>query len=310
MWGESTYTMRFAPRFQGVLVALLLVGTVATIGGAAAIWIDRQPLSTPRWTATSSRLIANSEIRRAIAGYAVRRAFTANGIDAALGHVLPGPLASRAETALRRSASGLAVSLLASGPGQQAWRAANRQTHAQLLIALDHARGNQEVILDLTPLLRDLVSALAGTTIARAIPGSSQVLAVHSPRAGQLVVARPDRVRRLRREAAVIRILAWVLPLSALAAFLLALALARGRRARTLSAVGYGLVVAGAVILAARVALRAPLADALVSTSTDRGAVRAAWTIATSGLRSSGVAIAIAGLVVVVVSWGMRLVRR
>ena len=288
----------------------LILATLATIGGAAARWIDRQALSTPAWTATSGRLIADPPVRRAISTYAVDQALGAAGIDGALERVLPGSLASSARTSLRRAAVGLSDGLLAGGVGRRLWTTANRQAQSRLLAAVDHPRRHAGVTLDLASLLHELLRSLADSTVARAIPGSAQVLDVHSPHAGRLVLLGPGQVSTLRPGVRAVRTLSWALPVAALALFALALAVARGRRAVALSRIGYALVVAGAVVLAGRALAQYGLADGLVSSSTDRAAVRAAWLIATDQLRGTGEAILIAGGVVALVGLSWRLLRR
>ena len=295
-----------------LLVALaLVVGTLATIGGAGARWIDRQTLDTPTWVDTSSRLIADPDVRRAVAAYAVRQVFVGNGIDAALHRVAPAPLAARAESSLRTTATRIAGGVLADGPARRLWRTANRQAQTELLAVIDHPRpGHETVTLQLGPLLHDLLGALAGSTVARSIPGAGALLSVQSTGAGRLVVLAPDRVRSLRGDVSTVRTLAWALPAIALVAFLFALAVAAGWRRATLSAIGYCLVIAGAIVLVARPLLRSLVADALVSSSTDRTAVGAGWMIATSQLRDAGEAVLVGGGVVAAVSWALRLLRR
>ncbi len=293
---------------HGFLVALALVlGTLATIGGAGARWIDRQTLDTATWVHTASRLIADPQVRRGVADYAVREALTANGIDSELHRLLPAAVADRVQATVHRTATQLAGGVLVSGPARRAWRIANRQAQTELLSVLEDPRpGHETVTLALGPLLHDLLQALAGSTVAHAIPGAGRLLSAQSPTAGRLVVLRPDRVRTLRGDVSTVRTLAWALPALALAAFLVALAIASGRRGATLSRIGYCLILAGALVLIARPLLRSPIADALVSGSIDRTAVGAGWMIATSQLRNLGEAVVVGGGVVAVVSWALR----
>ena len=137
--------------------------------------MDRPPDARhPNWLDTSSRLIADPDVRRGVADYAVRQVFAGNGIDAALHHVLPASVAAHAESSLHRAATRIAGGVLAGGPARRLWRTANRQAQPELLAVIDHPRpGHETVTLQLGPLLHDLLGALAGSTVARAIPGAA-----------------------------------------------------------------------------------------------------------------------------------------
>lgn len=296
-------------RSHGLLVALLLaIGTLAAIAAAGAWWIDRQALSTPRWTTTSSRLIANGHVRTAISDYAVREAFAGNGIDAALGHALPSDIARHTRSELHHAASRLVDELLSSGPGRRAWRDANRSAHAQLVASVNDSNRRAGITLDLAPLLHDLLHRLARTPVARSIPGGEQVLGAPA-HAARLQVATPDRTRTVAGWLRPVRTLVWALPLGALVAFVLAIMLSGWRRAVTFTRVGYCLVLAGAVVLVARALAGPAVANGAVSSATDRRGVRAAWSIATGDLRTAGVAALVAGVIVALVGLVSRLVR-
>jgi hypothetical protein len=93
-------------------------------------------------------------------------------------------------------------------------------------------------------------------------------------------------------------------------AFALALIIAYGWRAAVLSRIGYALAFAGAIALVLRAVLQYPLSAVFVTSSTDRGAVRAAWLIGTSDLRTTAIEVLIAGVGVAVVGWVLRVVAR
>ncbi|MGH2908894.1 MAG: hypothetical protein ACRDK8_06315, partial [Solirubrobacteraceae bacterium] len=62
----------------GLLLSLATWTAVAAIG---ARWIDDQLLSRPGWASTSRRLIADRQVRRAIAAFSVDQAFAGIGTD-------------------------------------------------------------------------------------------------------------------------------------------------------------------------------------------------------------------------------------
>jgi hypothetical protein len=301
--------MSFRP--HRILVSLLLfLATWVTVAAIGVHWIDHQLLSTPNWTRTSRRMIANGPVRRAIADFSVDQAFGAAGIDSAISHVLPGAAATTVQGTLHHVASGESDTLLSTRAGRQAWTRATRQAQADLLSAVRHPGRRQGVVLDLSPLLRDVVQSVAGSSVAEAIPGSSQVLSVRSPSAGRLVVLRPAQLHGLRAGVRTAQTLGWALPLIGLGLFALALIIAYGWRAAVLSRVGYALGFAGAIALALRAVLQYPLSTVFVASSTDRAAVRAAWLIGTSDLRTTAIEVLIAGAAVAVVGWVLRFVAR
>lgn len=285
----------------GLLLSLATWTAVASIG---ARWIDDQLLSRPAWASTSHRLIADRQVRRAIASFSVDQAFGAAGIDAEISRLLPGGLASTAERRLHRVAASAANRVLSSRAGRRAWQRASDQAQSGLLAAIGSPR--RSVVLNLSSLLRHIVDGVAGSAAARAIPGSSQLLTVRSRTAGRLVVLRPGQLRSLRTGVRTARTLGWALPVITLGLYALALLLGYGWRARVLSRIGYSLAAAGAIALALRYLLRYPLAALFVSSSADRPAVRAAWLIGTSDARTLAIEVLIAGAVVAVVSWVLR----
>jgi len=286
-----------------LLVGLLLsLATWVAVAAIGARWMDDQLLSRSGWASTSHRLIADRHVRRAIAGFSVDQAFGAAGIDAELSRVLPGSVAGAAKQRLRSAATTAADTVLSTRAGRRAWQRATDQAQSDLLAAVDSPNQRRAVVLNLSPLLSDIVGSVAGSAAARAIPGSSQVLTVRSPTAGRLVVLRPHRLRGLRTGVSTARTLAWALPVIALGLYALVLLLAIGWRARALSRIGYSLAAAGAIALALRYVLQYPLSAVFVSSSSDRTAVRAAWLIGTSDARSLGLEVLIAGGVIAVVS--------
>jgi hypothetical protein len=294
-----------------LLVGLLLsLATWVAVAAIGARWMDDQLLSRSGWASTSHRMIADPHVRRAIAGFSVNQAFGAAGIDAELSRVLPGSLATAAKQRLHSAGTTAADRVLSTRAGRTAWQRATDQAQSDLLAAVDSPGRRRAVVLNLSPLLSDVVGAVAGSAAARAIPGSSQVLTVRSPTAGRLVVLRPRQLRGLRTGVSTARTLGWALPVIALGLYALALLLGYGWRARVLSRIGYSLALAGVIALALRYVLQYPLSAVFVTSSTDRTAVRSAWLIGTSDARTLAIEVLIAGAAVAVISWVLRAVSR
>lgn len=290
----------------GLLLSLATWTAVASIG---ARWITDQLLSRSGWASTSHRLISDRQVRRAIAQFSVDQAFSGAGIDAEITRLVPGPLGSAAKQRLHRVGASAASTVLSSRAGRRAWQRAADQAQSGLLAAIDSPGARRSVVLNLSPLLGDVVDAVTGSNAARAIPGGSQLLSLRPGSAGRLVVLRPGQLKPLRTGVSAARTLAWALPAITLGLYALALLLGYGWRARVLSRIGYSLAAAGAVALLLRYVLQYPLSAAFVTSSIDRTAVRAAWMISTSTAETLAIEVLIAGAVVVAASWVLRAVR-
>lgn len=292
----------------GAIAVSLVLATIAAFAAIYGLWLNRQALSTRGWTNTSSHLIANNEVRGAVADVAQRELFAAVHVDRVLGSVLPSVAAGPAERGLAGLARRLAGSILASRAARTVWRTANQQAHRQLLeILADRRRG--PVYLDLTPLLGDLVRALDSSAPVAAIPGaSSRLFVIGAPHAGRLQVLSADQVDRVRGVVNAVRRFTVALCIAAAAWFALAVVMARGWPAGALAAVGCCAMIAGAAALGARALLGSVLSHQLVPASEPliRRGTQAAWLVGSSQLRTLGLEVAVAGGVVMFVGLMLR----
>ena len=295
---------------HGLIVWMLLgIATLTTIGGIGARWLDDQVLSTSGWTHASGQVFGNPTVRRAVSNFAVQRAFQDGGIDQALDSALGDTAGGVASVRLRAASAPIADRVLGSRPARRAWRRANRSAQRQLVRSLEGSRGGP-VVLDLSPIVVSVLDGLAGSSVAQAIPGAASALRAPRPHAGRITVLTASQARPVRSAVSVVRVLAWALWAAATAAFAVALLLASGRRARTLSRIGYRLVFAGAIVLLVRWLFQFVFADLVATLGVDRAALRAGWTGATADLRTLATGVLVVGVVVAVVSWGVRLVSR
>src|SRR3954447_16798100 len=76
----------------GVVLSLAIL---TGFGAVFATWVKRQALDTNNWTDTSTKLLANKEIRTALGAYLVNELFTSNDVAARVAEILP-PQAARA----------------------------------------------------------------------------------------------------------------------------------------------------------------------------------------------------------------------
>jgi hypothetical protein len=287
----------------GLVVALLAVAMLTALTGSAAVWLDRQVISNRGWAQTSPRLIANRDVRTAVARFAVDELYRQTHVASIVDQVLPAPLDAPALTRLRALGLRLAQSILATGTARTVWNAANRVAHRDLLADLDR-NANGRISLDLTVLLHRLIAQLVDNPLVKAIPGGGQRLFVLSaPRPGQIPILSAAQVRRARGTVNGIRGLSVVLTAATVLLIALAVMVARGWRGQALTAAGVCLAIVGGAILAARALIAPALADGLVSASASayRPAAKAAWLIGTTQLRTAGIVCAVAGGVLALV---------
>jgi Short C-terminal domain len=282
---------------------VLVLATLLLILGTFAVWLNRQLLNTDNWTNTSTQLLENKQIREQIADYLVTELYANVDVAGELQAVLPKqvkPLAGPAASGLRNLATEAANSALESSLFQNLWRTANRAAHTQFVNLLEGndvgplSSGNGKVTLDLAA----VVSKLAGdigvpqSLIAKIPPGVGQLQIVDSK---QLATAQ-DATSALRALVVVLWILVPLL-------FALAIYLARGRRRLLLAGTGFGIIIAGLLVLVARNVIGGVVVDDLAKTDAVRPAANAVWTISTSLLVQAAQGAIFVGVVVVFAAW-------
>jgi hypothetical protein len=288
-------------------LALIVVASVLSFLAIFAVWADRQLLNTDNWTETSSELIENDAIRTQVSTFLVDELYTNVDVKGELEQVFArvlGPagadrLAGPAAGALRTAADRGVDALLARPVPQQVWENANRRAHERLLFVVEGggdvlSTSGGDVTLDLSALLSQTQSNLGvGGRVQEKLPeGAAQIVLFKST---QLELAQ-DAVKLLKT-------LAIVFVLLALALFALAIFLARGWRREALRACGIGLLFAGAAGLLARTLAGDAVVDALATTEAVRPAAEAAWSIGTSLLQQVATATLIYGVVIVFAAW-------
>src|SRR5215211_64242 len=287
---------------RGAVYALLIAGTLTTFLAIAAIWVNRQVLETDNWTETSSELLEDQEIRAAVSTVLVDQLYAKVDVTGELRAALPpraAPLAAPAAGAVRNLAERGANEALQRPRVQALWENANRVAHEQLLrIVKGGGEGvstdNGTVTLNLGVILQDFADRTGvGGRAAEKI----------GPDGAQIEVLRSDQLGFAQDVANLLRPLALVLTLLALAMFGGAIALARDRRRQTLRAAGFGFIVAGILALVLRSLAGGAIVDALAKTEAVRPAVESVWRIGTSLLVEVATAAIIYGVVAVLAAW-------
>lgn len=123
---SRTAATRRVHRF--LVPTLLVLATVIGIGGAFAVWVNRQALNTSNWSSTSSQILENKQVQTALSAYLVHELFTNVDVSADLQKVLPKqlqPLSGPAAAGVQQLASQVAPRVLASPQVQAAWVQAN-----------------------------------------------------------------------------------------------------------------------------------------------------------------------------------------
>ncbi len=323
---ESPVAGPVAGRVHRFLVpALLVLATVIGIGGAFAIWVNRQALNTADWSSTSSKILEDKQVQTALSAYLVHELFTNVNVSADLQTELPKqlqPFAGPAAAGLQQLAGQLVPRVLATPAVQRAWVQANVAAHKELLRVLaggGPVASTQSGVVSLN--LHALVTQLAAT-----VGLSSQVAAVQSklqgstgtkvraaaqqklgvtlpPASGQFVILRSKWLKFAQNVANAVRGLAIVLPALGILLFALAVYLARGRRRRTLRTTGWCFVLIGAALLLIRRVAGDALVNGLVKASANQPAAHQVWNIGTSLLHDISIAMIVYGLVIVASAW-------
>jgi hypothetical protein len=289
------------PRHKGLAKVLVVLGSVLVVIACFSTWAERQALNTDDWVHTSSKLLENEQIQKALANYAVDQLYANVNVNAELEKVLPKNfkgLSGPASTGLRSVATDGVQRALGTSRFQQLWQNANRAAHKTLIDIIENrgtavSTNNGVVALKLQPLLVQAASELGlPTSITDKLP----------PDAGNLTILRSDQLSFAQTIAKLIRGIALITSLLALAFFALAIYLSRGYRWITVLGVGIGFVVVGVVVLILREVIGNVLVQSL-ATETAKPAADAAWSIGTSLLASIAKQVIVYGIFFVIAAW-------
>jgi hypothetical protein len=296
---------------NGILINVLLVlTTVLAVLAMLAIWANSELLNPDNWASTSRQFLQNAQVRTATANYLVDQLSDSLNVSGVIGSEVPPalqPFVSGAAEDLRKAAAAGIQRALARPDVQSAWATANRvaaQTFVDIVEGHSRAvsvRGG-EVTLDLRTVLEAVSARLSlPVDLGAQLPAS----------AAQLKILRSDQLSLVRRGGKTLRGLAIVLAIVVPLLYLLVIAIARGRRRRTLIWVGVSLIVAGAAVLLVRLIAVAAIPSSLVDDASLRPAAGEVVSIATTVLVRIAVGVMVAGAVIAVAAWfvGSRFVR-
>ncbi len=275
---------------------MLGLAAILSVVGIFAVWANRQLLDTSYWADTNTKLLENHAIQEQLSTYLTDQIYANIDVAGELRAGLPKqlkPLAGPAASGLRSLAEKGIVLALERPRVQQLWRTANEITHKQFVNLIENkgkvikTPGGGAVFLDLRPIVSELATRLgAPSSAAEKIPANVARIKIVSSKA----------LEAMQAAVRVLRGLAIVLPLLVLLLFGGAIALARGRRSRTLLNVGLVMIGAGLVTLVARSIVGSQVVNSLATTEAVRPAANAAWSIGTSLLVDVAVAMIFIGV--------------
>jgi hypothetical protein len=225
---------------------LIALGTVLATLAIFAVWVERQALDTDEWVTTSEELLEDEDIEIALSDYLVEELYTSVDVQGELEARLPAqvkPLAGPLAGGLRQLATQAARRALEGPRVQAAWAEANRAAHQTLIELVEDKGDATEVNLELKPLVTDLADRVGiSANVADKLP----------PDVGSLQILSEDQIDGAQKITKVMRGLALLLSLLALASFGIAIYLSRDHRPTTVLWSGVGLIIAGLAALAIR----------------------------------------------------------
>jgi len=292
--------VRSGSRTVAVSALVVLAGLLLFLS-SFAVWVDRVALSTDVFVSTSTELIEDDAIRKAVATRAVDELYANVDVEAEIKDPLPEDLESASgpvAAGLRQVAPLIVERALQQPALQRLWAAALEQSHETLVAVLegDQATVSTQggvVTLDLEQIILDAADRLGiGKQVADNLPED----------VGRIEILRSNELDTAQDAFQLLKTLAWLLPILTLALFALTLGISRSRRA-TVRGIGIAIVVVGVVGLVAANLTGNYLVDSLVNDRDTREAAGNAWDILTVLLRSSFWLLSVVGVLFVLAAW-------
>ena len=296
-----------------IAVVLVVLATLTGILALVSTWVKREVYDTDQWVATSSELLANDEIRGQLADYLTTEIFSSGIVQQELSEVLPpkaAPLAGPAASGLSQLFNKAVNQILQTSAVQSLWEQANRAaSEAFIAVANDEpiatgVLGDAQAklteaqakaggtTLDLTTIKQEITQKL-GIQLPDSGLGSGQALEA-SVKAGNaqagLEILAPNEISTIQDVSKIIEKGSVILFIVTILLFVIALAIARGTRLRTLTSIGLSFVVIGVATLTIRNVLGTELTNTLAATDSAKPAISAAFDIGTGLLKTMAVA--------------------
>lgn len=278
---------------------LVVLATILALVASMTVWTKRQLLDTDNWTSSSTKILADDDVRAALSSRLVNLLNERVDIQAQLEERLPARAQGAAPFAAAavQSATGRVVdTFLSSAQAQELWERANRRAHGALINVLEGKDAGRistaggDVVLDLRPLIGQ---------IAERLGIEDRVKQNASPTSGEIVLLRSDQLDVAQKAVQVLKALTVWLAVAVLALYGLAIYLARGRRRTVLMGAGAGFVFVGLVLLAIRRVAGNAVVDSLVQVEANRPAVRTIWLVETDLMKDLAVGLLAYGILAI-----------
>jgi hypothetical protein len=288
---------------RGVLVwSLFVLATILLFVSSLTVWSKRQLLDDQAWANSSTQLLANDEVRGAIAQKLSDGLFQRIDVEAQLRQRLPKRsqgIAPALAATLQNSVGPAAADRLLQRPRVQTlWENANKRAHAAVVRVLEGkdlgkngniSTANGVVTLDLRPAI---------TRLATRLGVEDRLKANADPNAGQLVIMKSDQLGAAQTAVKILKALSSLLVIVVFALFALAIYLSQGRRRLLLAATGASFLFVGLVIASLRRFIGGAVVDSLVKTQANKHPVSVIWAIESSVLRDIAIILVAYGALV------------
>jgi len=290
-------------------VVLLFVAGLAATGTVAAAWTRTQVRDEDTWAATSEALVEDPVVQQAVADQLATTVISVTGADDVIQGLLPGPLGGLAGPVTERATevvSTAALRLVRTDAFVRAWDVAVRNSHEELLAALDGKGRYTDITsggieLDLGSTLEQFRLLLDdnGLTFLDGVDLSGIDVSY-------LLIDAPG-IQRLRDVMAVLDTLVVVLPVVAVGAGIVGLLVAR-RRSWALAAGGVGALAGVALVWVSTQVGRDRASGELSGGTLGPAAVQVVVDHVTASLTSAMGVVAVVGVIVVVLGVGAAVV--
>lgn len=281
-----------------ISVALIVVASIIALVTTVNTWLERQLLDTDEWVELSDAMLANDDVRNALAVFIVDELYESVDLGAALDDRLPDeldPLAGLVAGVLREPLTGGVDRLLASDSVRAVWHQVNTTGHATAVALLREedvagvSTSGGEIAIELAPVIRQVGERLGF---------SDERLAEIPDDAGRIVILESDELGAAQTAVFLVETLSVVLYVLAIALFALAIYLAGSRRREAVFWVGASLVISGLLLLVGRRIGRTTAADAIADLPDRRAVASIVIDLTTDLLFQMAVAGIVYGLVI------------
>jgi len=282
--------------------ALLVLGVLLTVVSILATYVKREALDQDQFKQTSRALIESPAIQEQLSAVMVDALFSNVDVKSELEGRLPKnlqPLAVPLAGISQGFADTAAQKLLARPRAQDAFVALASASQSQVVEVLHGDTGalqttDGNVVLDLRPLVLKLGDRF----------GFVENLAAKVPQdAGQVTILKSEDLNTAQTITHWLEQVANYVWILALACWVGAIWLARGRRRQEVRALGIGLIAVGVLVLLVRWLAGKYLVDSVVADDSVRPAATDAWNIITDSLAAAGWVALAFGVLIAIGAW-------